>query len=185
MQDYVGWAGGDFVTFALVDYAGLANEYIKGEGAKSLSTQVNGTVWECKQADGTAKVAVKLVTANAMGFAQSIEELATNNFNFAGTPTIFGAKAVDVVSGAEAAKGTAFLDTTFTIAQPGAPLPDFLDVVYTSTYAPATLHFESNTIGRLPDGDRARLKVDQIAETDAGGNWVYSVETVEILVPGQ
>ena len=196
VPDYVGWASSDFVTFALVDYAGLANKYIEDSGAKSLNTQVTGQVRECALADGTARVTVKLVTANALGFAQSIADLIASGFDFEGTATNFGAKAVDVATGAEAAKGTAKLTTTFTIESPGAALPDFLDVAfipepgddtYPYAYAPASLDFHSTTIGRLPDGQRARLNVDQVAATQGTGEeagWVYSVENVEIVVPG-
>jgi len=203
VPDYVGWASSDLVTFALVDYAGLANRYIVDNGAKSLNTQVNGQVRECTlpaDAEGNvkARVTVKLVTANALGFAQSIADLSATNppFDFANTDTNFGAKAVDVAAGAEAAKGTAKLTTTFTIESPGAALPDFLDVAfipepgddtYPYAYAPASLDFHSTTIGRLPDGQRARLNVDQVAATQGTGEeagWVYSVENVEIVVPG-
>ena len=191
VPDYVGWASSDLVTFALVDYAGLANRYIVDNGAKSLNTQVNGQVRECTlpaDAEGNvkARVTVKLVTANALGFAQSISDLSATNppFDFANTDTNFGAKAVDVAAGAEAAKGTAKLTTTFTIAGPGLPLPDFLDVNFTENYKPASLDFHSTTIGRLPDGQRARLIVDQVATQGEDGAWMYSVEDVEIVVPG-
>ena len=191
VSDYVGWAGPgpgpaeNYVTFALVDYAGLGNSYIVESGAKSLHTQVTGQVRECALADGTARVTVKLVTANALGFAQSIEDLAANDFDFASTPTNFGAKAVDVVGGAAAATGPAFLTTTFTVAHPGDPLPDFLDVNYTQDYAPASLDFRSTTVGRRPDGKRALLKVDQVATQKAGEDWVYSLENVEIVDTGK
>lgn len=192
VPDYVGWAGpgpvvdvAEYDNFGLVDYAGLANKYIEDSGAKSLNTQVTGQVRECALADGTARVTVKLVTANALGFAQSIADLIESDFDFAGTATNFGAKAVDVAAGAEAAKGTAKLTTTFTIAGPGAPLPDFLDVNYTMNYKPASLDFYSTIIGRLPDGQRARLIVDQVATQGEDGTWVYSVEEVEIVVPGE
>ena len=186
VPDYVGWASSDFVTFALVDYAGLANKYIEDSGAKSLNTQVTGQVRECALADGTARVTVKLVTANALGFAQSIADLSATipPFDFANTDTKFGAKAVDVAAGAEAAKGTAKLTTTLTIAGPGEPLPDFLDVNFTEDYKPASLDFHSTTIGRLPDGQRARLIVEQVATQGEDGVWMYSVEDVEIVVPG-
>jgi len=198
VPDYVGWAGPgpvanveDYVTFALVDYAGLANSCTECEPQiiLDLNTQVTGQVRECTlpaDAEGNvkARVTVKLVTANALGFAQSIADLVANGFDFANTPTNFGAKAVEVAAGAEAAKGPAFLTTTFTIEHPGDPLPDFLDVAFTADYAPASLDFHSTTIGRLPDGKRARLKVDQAATQGEDGAWIYSVESVEIVVPG-
>jgi hypothetical protein len=127
---------------------------------------------------------VTLVTANALGFAQSIEELIANDFDFAGTETNFGAKTVDVAAGATPAKGPAKLTTTFTIAEPGALLPDFLDVLNTTEFAPASLDFSSKTIGRLPDGKRAVLEIEQVATQSEDSDWIYSVETVDIVVPG-
>ncbi len=151
----------------------------------SLNTRVTGQVRECTLADGRARITVALVTANALGFAQSIEEIITNEFDFAGTATILGAKAVDVVAGAAPAKGPVKFTTSFTIEEPGAPLPDFLDVVNTVEYAPASLVFESKTIGRLPDGQRAFLEIEQVATQAEGADWTYSVETVEIVIPGR
>jgi hypothetical protein len=189
VPDYVGWAGSDFVTFALVDYAGLADAWL----GQSLHTQVTGQVRECTlpaDAEGNvkARVTVKLVTANALGFAQSIADLAATEpdpFDFDQVATNFGAKAVDVAAGAEAATGTAFLTTIFTIANPGDPLPDFLDVNFTTNYAPASLDFSSTTVGRRPDGTRAILKVEQVATQGTDGVWIYTVENVEIVDPGQ
>lgn len=188
VKDYVGWA--DSVdpetqlpsAFALVDYAGLANAYIVAAGGKSLKTQVTGQVFECELAEGTAKITVKLVTANALGFAQSIADLIDFGFDFLHAPTIFGSKAQDVVDGKQPAKGTAFLRTTFTIEAPGAPLPDFLELVNGNDYAPASLSFSSKTIGRRPNGKRARLDVEQDA-TNPGDGWTYTVEKVQITDP--
>lgn len=185
VPDYVGWAGADFVTFGLVDYAGLADSYIASEDPTlSLNTQVTGQVRECALPDGSARVTVTLVTANALGFAQSIEDIIANDFDFAGTDTIFGAKAVDVAVGEPPAKGPAKFTTTFTIAEPGAPLPDFLDVVNTTDFAPASLDFSSKTIGRLPDGKRAALEIEQVATQSEDSDWIYSIETVDIVVRG-
>jgi hypothetical protein len=75
--------------------------------------------------------------------------------------------------------------TSFTIEYPGAPLPDFLNVVYTLDYAPGSLDFRSTTIGRRPDGKRAILKVEQVATQSAAGDWIYTVENVEIVDPGR
>ena len=45
---------------------------------------------------------------------------------------------------------------------------------------PVTLSFRSTTVGKLPDGTRARLKVQQVAATDADGNLVFSREIVDL-----
>lgn len=89
-------------------------------------------VTERRLANGTAQITVALVATKALGFAQSIADLAANNFDFLDTPTIFGAKAQDVVNGAGPALGPATLDVSFRIAALGPrplALPDLLDVV--------------------------------------------------------
>jgi hypothetical protein len=189
VKDYVGWV--DAVdpdtelptTFALVDYAGLANEYITAQTGISLGTEVTGSVLECELADGRAEITVVLSTTKALGFAQSIADLAANDFNFLITPTIFGAKAQDVVSGvAAAATGPASLFTTFSISAPGAPLPDFLDVVNNWVdYAPVTLNFTSTTIGMCPNRGRAVLRIHQMASTNDQNELIYSQEMVEVV----
>jgi len=182
VKDYVGWVDGNFITFALVDYAGLANEYIKAETGHSLGTKAMGTVLQCELADGRAEITVVLHTTNALGFAQSIADLAANNFDFLNTPTIFGAKAQDVVNGAAAATGPVTLVTTFSISAPGAPLPDFLDVVNNpANYAPVTLNFTSATIGMCPNGGRAVLRVHEMASTNDQNELIYSQEMVAIV----
>lgn len=181
VKNYVGWADNPFVTFALVDYAGLANEYIKEQTGQSLGTKASGVVLECKRANGRAQIAVALLTMRASGFAQSFEDLDENGFDFANTPTIFGAKTVDVVAGADAAVGPVVLLTTFSISAPGAALPDFLDVVNNiAPYAPIKLSFTSTTFGKCSDGTRARLDVHQVAASNDEDELVFSREIVEL-----
>lgn len=188
VKDYVGWA--DAVdpdtqlptTFALVDYAGLANEYIKIQTGHSLGTKLSGLVVECKLADGKAQIAVTLFTTRALGFAQSIADLAQNGFDFLNTPTIFGAKAQDVVNGADAAVGPVTLLTTFSISAPDAALPDFLDVVNNpGDYAPVKLNFTSTTFGKCSNGSKALLHVHQVASTNDQNALIFSKETVEVV----
>jgi len=197
VKDYVGWAdavapGADLpTTFALVDYAGLANQYIKAQTGRSLGTEVRGYVLECRLASGKAQITVALFTTNALGFAQSVAVLAENGFDFLNTPTIFGAKAQDVVKRAKTAAGPVTLFTTFTISNPDAKLPDFLDVALSNPtkYGPAKFSFASTTFGKCAyNGRLARLDVHQNASTDDQaddqGLWkwkVYSTEKVELL----
>ena len=71
VPDYVGSGDENFVTFALVDYAGLANAWIENEtdGTQSLGTRVYGTVKERARPDGRAEVRVKLEARNALSWA--------------------------------------------------------------------------------------------------------------------
>lgn len=188
VKDYVGFSDavdpgtGLPTTFALVDYAGLADKYIKAETGRSLGTKVNGLVTECRLANGKAKITVALFTTQALGFAQSIAALAGNNFVFLNTPTIFGAKAQDVVNGAAAAVGPATLLASFSIPRPGAALPDFLDVAENSAiYAPVKLNFTSITAGKCADGRKALLNVHQEAATNGAGELIYSTEIIKAV----
>jgi hypothetical protein len=178
VPDYVGWAGANFETFGLVDYAGVAAAYLLSESGIDLGTEVRGLVAECELVDGSARVNVALVTDNAMGFAQDIEALIENDFDFAGTPTIFGNKAVDIAAGEPAALGSATLYASFQIEAPGAPLPDFLDVVNATetsgklVYGPVTMTFSSVT----EDGEGNCLTVNQEGVTSANGKEMLSLE---------
>lgn len=181
VRDYVGWNDGAFTTFALVDYAGLANQYLKVQKGISLGTAVRGSVIQCALAEGSgrAKITVALTTTRALGFAQSIQALRKNKFDFLNTPTIFGVKAQDVVNVADAALGSATLSTTFFITQ-GAALPDLVDVLVNNSanYAPVTLSFTSATVGKCSDGREARLDVHQLASTNDKGTLIFSEESV-------
>lgn len=182
VKDYGGWADNPSITFGLVDYAGLANQYITEQTGRSLGTKMNGLVLECTRRDGSAQIVVALLTTRALGFAQSIADLEANGFDFLSTSTIFGAKAQDVVAGEQAAVGPVIVLTTFSISAPGAALPDFLDVVNNpAQYAPVKLSFSSTTFGRCADGKRARLDVHQVGATDDENVLVFSREIVRLV----
>jgi hypothetical protein len=185
VKDYSGWADGNFTTFGLVDYAGLADKYIKAQTGHSLGTTMEGNVIERRLVDGTAQITVVLSTKRALGFAQSIADLINSNFDFLNTPTIFGAKAQDVVTGKDAAVGPVTLLTTFSISAPGAALPDFLDVINNpAQYAPVKFDFTSTTVGMRPDGKKAILHVHQVGSTDAQKVLNFSIEKVEVVDAG-
>lgn len=173
VPDYGGWTNGEFTTFALVDYAGLANEYLGG----GIGTKVKGLVAERRLPDGRAQINVVLHTTRAVGFAQSIEDLAANGFDFDSTPTIFGSKVKDIEHGAPAAVGPATLNVSFMIAAPGAPLPNLIDVLNASAdYAPVKLQFKSTSVDR----SHAQLRIQQNASTDATGSLIFTTEVIEI-----
>jgi hypothetical protein len=188
VPDYVGWAGADFVNFALVDYAGVADTYVQGlPGGGNWQpwtlVESESSVSQCSLPDGRAEISVHLVSKNAMAFAQSIAALIENGFDFLNTPTIFGDK-VQGVPG-NWAFGSAKLWTTFTISEPGAPLPDLLDVINAQnpngklTYGPVTLDIQSATQG--PPNDSRCLRVHQVASTSPNGkNLLFSTEIVDI-----
>ena len=183
VKDMLGWTDAEFTTFAIVDYAGLADQYIVSETGASLGTDFSGRVLECPTGDGGAEISVVLNTRHALGFAQSVEAIIENGFDFLNTPTIFGVKAQDVVAGADAAVGPASLQLTFHIAEVGGDLPDMRIALQeqVSTYAPISLNFRSTTIGTLPDGTNARLRVQQVGAAAVGDEELtFSREIVDL-----
>ncbi|HKZ57842.1 MAG TPA: hypothetical protein VJ024_09085 [Thermodesulfovibrionales bacterium] len=182
VPDYVGWTDGEFVNFALVDYAGLADKYLIENCDTTVGTTVTGLIKERELPDGNkAEIRVKLHTKNAMGFAQLIEDIIANDFKFNKTDTIFGNKTKDVCEGEPAAVGEAKLDITFIIEEPGAVLPDLLDVVTTpSIYHPVTLEFKSTTF----DGAAylvVHQKATSVVDNDNLVYLFYTEEVVEIM----
>lgn len=181
--DMLAWTDLEFINFGLVDYAGLASEYLESADV-SLGTEVKGRLLECANKDGTFTVKVLLSTENALGFAQSIEDIVANDFDFLATPTIFGEKAQDVAAGAEPALGSVRLHTTFTVDNSGDPLPD-LRILFQeqlADYAPATVDIRSTVYGRLTDGTEATMRIQQVAETNESNELIFSREIVDIKV---
>lgn len=192
--DYVGWTDLGFTIFALVDYAGVAERDLKLANPKyrrSLGTNVIGVVKEQVRPDGRALVTVDTWTINALGFAQSIAELETNNFNFLKTSTIFGNKAVDVANGQPAALGPVKMHVSFVIESPGDPLPDFVNVPYDNIcdYVPYEISFSSSTYSKLPGGTSKVMRVEQkgyLNESDCAQEPKptyanFTEETIEII----
>ena len=184
VADMLAWTDYAFEYFALVDYAGLADSYIESETGGSLGTRMQGSVLECATGDGRAKISVVLNTSKALGFAQSVQDIIDSGFDFLNTPTIFGVKAQDVVeNGDDPALGSARFHATFYIAAPGAALPDVRIAFQENVpdVRPITIDFRATSIGRLPDGTKARLRVQQVGATDATtGDLVFSREIVDL-----
>lgn len=180
VPDYAGWADHNLITFALVDYAGLANHYLNDK----LGTRINGTVIQSELSDGSTQIKVVLSTTKALGFAQSVADIADNKGDFLNTLTIFGNKAQDVANGAEAAVGQSNFLITFSISGPGVRLPDLQEVLFNNSpdYMPINFSFTSTTPGKRADGTKAVLQVNQAGSfTDAQTGWVYTAEKVEIV----
>lgn len=174
VPDYVGWFDGNFVTFALIDYAGLANAWIESEsnGTQSLGTRVYGTVKERVRPDGRAEVRVKLEARNALSWAFLVGDADDDDpLPFLNTPLSFGARAQDVVEGAKAALGKASFDLTFFNTAPGALLPDLVQLVNTPRpdQTPVRFKFQSQACGLKPNGAPARLRVRQNCSDDGTG----------------
>ena len=169
--NFIGWtnaaceAGGTGVQRgASVDYAGIANAYIKeaSGGSISLGTRTFGQVIERPLRDGRAQVTVLLFTENALAWV-------AEGCDFLGT-LLFGNRAPDVVSGATPALADSFLQFVFTNTAPGAPLPDLIR--FTSGFtlpgqALISAQFEASSAGQLhaafgvPEGTLGFMKVSE------------------------
>lgn len=184
VPDYVGWADADLVTFALVDYAGLANAWIEDEtgGRVSLGTTVYGAVRERPAPDGRVEVRVKLQARKALSWAFLLADLDPSDpLPFLNTPLAFGARAQDVVAGAKAAVGKASFDVTFMNSAPGAPFPDLVQLLNAPEpgQLPFKFKFQSKACGLLPDGTPAQLEIRQICSNEGSGQ-ICAKELVEI-----
>lgn len=204
VPDYVGWAS-KFLgcpdpddpnaptdpptgNFGLVDYAGLANEYIEDNGGESLHTKVRGHVKECKFPGykDKVKIIVSIFTQRALGFAEPLAELCETDFDFEGTPTNFGNKTLDVLlKGKPPAVGPVIFITSFTMDRKELEdegYPDYLSVAFGTEYAPAKLYFNSTTVGKRPDGTPAYMQVIQEATVSLGDeDWDYTIEEVNLF----
>ncbi len=188
VPDYSGWASPipgfddceeipEDVNFALVDYAGLANDFL----GNPLRTKVRGSVFECALDDGSgnSEITVKLFTRRALSFAQSVRTLCEKGFDFAVTPTNFGKKTIDVADGAKPALGWATFQVRF-LWETGTPLPDFLELDPYDSNQVQKLKFRSVAFGRCADRTPCFLHLVQKAK---GGN--FTEEVVDIIKLGR
>lgn len=155
VPDYVGTSDPALNIFALIDYAGLAAQWLIGQpDGPDLGTTVNGTITERALADGRAMVTVHLRTTNALSWA-------INGFEFATAPVIFGNRAQDVLLGAEPALATSVFRFQFINTAPGAPMPDLVEVLALGMPWPGFEQrfygFHCVAEGTLPDGSPARM----------------------------
>ena len=173
VPDYVGWLGSDSINFAFVDYAGLANEFIEDEsdGAISLNTRTLGSVAERRRRNGSAAVRVRLRTEEALawGFLFADADFDNDPFPFLNTPLSFGARAQDVLEGADPSLGISSLRLRFTNSAPNAPLPDLLQLINEPLHEqlPLRLSFVARVTETRADGILAILTIKQVCE----GKW--------------
>jgi hypothetical protein len=184
VPDYLGFADGGLVTFALIDYAGLANAWIKSQtGGRNLRTTVYGTLRERAASDGRAEVRVTMETRDALAWAFLIADADFDNdpFPFLNTPLAFGARALDVIEGATPALARVSVEATFMNSGPGAPMPDLVQLVLAPEpgQIPYTIAFKAEACGQNSDGAPALLRVHQVCRDDGAGQ-TCTVEVVDI-----
>ena len=153
LPDYIGWVNNPFTTFALVDYAGLAANYLATHGGPSLGTTLTGGVTETRLADGTYEVTVSVSAQNALAWACDAPDIFNN-------PTIFGSRAATLLSNPSAptALVSSQLKVTFITTAAGAPIPDLTGP---TPYNLKSLKFSASGSGPVPGGGTAKLSVIQ------------------------
>jgi len=153
LPDNIGWANNPFTTFALVDYAGLAANYLATHGGPSLGTTLTGGVTETRLADGTYEVTVSVSAQNALAWACDAPDIFNN-------PTIFGSRGATLLSNPSAptALVNSQLKVTFITTAAGAPIPDLTGP---TPYNLKSLKFSASGPGPVPGGGTARLSVIQ------------------------
>jgi hypothetical protein len=162
IKNLIGWASPGSNRFALIDYTGVAAQWLKDGYDKDLGTVTSGTVLERPLPDGRAQVSVLLHTSNALAWA-------IDGFDFAGGPLIFGHRAPDVAAGAEPGLADCLLQVEFKNTAPGAPLPDILQLFFAPEPGQEVrvLSFRATASGPLrayfgvPEGTPGRLVVTQ------------------------
>jgi len=125
LQNFFGWSQPATNRCAAVDYAGIANNWLKQQsgGTKNLGTRVEGKIMERQLGNGQAEVTVLLHTTSALAWA-------INQCNdFSGPDLIFGYRAPEVLAGAPAALAEVFMKVVF-LTHPNVPLPDLLQIAF-------------------------------------------------------
>lgn len=194
-ENYFGWSAfppppGVAGYFASFDYAGVAARKIEEEGGDPIGTTFEGHIRERPLDDGRAEVRVILHTDNALVWANECCDFATS-------PVLFGARSTEVLEGAEPVLGKFFMDLTFVNTAPGAPMPDFMQLVYCPEPGQELrmLRTSANAKGPLreafgvPEGTPGSLTVSETAlfQTPFMGavGDAFPVEHVELRVVGE
>lgn len=159
VENFIGWNDPARGISASFDYAGLADACAGG----AFGTEMSGHISERALADGRAEVHITLHTKNALTFV--VDSL----FPEVG-PLLFGQYLVEdtgncgmLPSGTEAALGSSLLHLSFINTEPGALLPDLIQVAFFPDEGQELrkLSFYGQADGLLANGKPGRLKVTQ------------------------
>jgi hypothetical protein len=137
----------------LVDYAGIANEFIEDNvRGFSLGTTTQGSVIERPLADGGAEVTVILQTTNALTWVTTFTEPPGSEHT---NPLLFGFRTQDIVEDPtrQPGLGESHPRVVFKNTAPGAPLPDLVAAFILGPPAPGqelvAISFDANATGPL------------------------------------
>jgi hypothetical protein len=193
--NFLGSSDPDANICASVDYAGLMDAWITSEsgGAVTFDTQFSGGITERPLADGRAEVHVRLRTTNALTWV-------VDGCDFAGGDLLFGERAPEVLAGSPyVALGDYFLELVLIISEPGADLPDLMELFVCEDEPPDwELRFiavRANIRGPLreafgvPDGTPGRVQITQTGLFMTGFHGAvadgFPVEHIKLHVLGE
>ncbi len=177
VPDYIGWTR-PFSTpaadqrLALVDYAGVGNNWLVANGYPSLGTTISGSISERPLADGRAEVTVILHAKNALAYAVTYDLAGPINQNQL-NPLLFGYRPQDLLANAsfQPALGESHFKAVFKNPAPGAPMPDVVDAFVLGNAAPGqeavSFAFNATATGQLhaasgfPEGTSGKLAIVQ------------------------
>jgi len=120
-ENYLGFVSRTLDQTAVIDYAGIANNWLSAAG-RSVGTFIDGTVSEEPLPDGTARVTVRLNGTNVMAYVVNGPDLEGE--------LAFGQSTRGVHMNSEKpALGNVQMTVTFINPRPGMPLPDLMQLV--------------------------------------------------------
>jgi hypothetical protein len=154
--NFIGWGDAQKGIGASIDYAGLANKYLRNApNGLDLGTQTTGTIIERALPNGRVEVSVNLRTTNAVSWA-------VPTFDFS-APPVFGAKVDAVLTGATPALANVEFRITFTNTGRGAPLPDLIQLFFAPSDGMGLVNYSFQAIasGLFCDGSSGTMNVSQ------------------------
>lgn len=185
---WTSWIDDSSLYFAGIDYAGLVTEaYAPGQLPK-----ITGTVTERPLKDGSAEVTVNLHTRGANEWVM-VYDLTDPSDQLNDNPTVFGQRPDDVANGQ--ALADVHLRAVFTIAYPGAPLPDLIEfnlgrpglrtiAISSSASGPLT---EAFGVEEGTPGHATVVETGLLARGKSRGKWTadgFPVEMINLKVVG-
>lgn len=128
-----------------------------------LGTTYTGWVKERPLADGTAEITVRVHVKNAFTGARLLTETGPG-------PAVFGYLSREVAAGSPPVLGQGTFSITYINTAPGAPLPDFCDVIFSeeNTWQVSKIHATGSATGPLratfgvPEGTPGRLNLVEV-----------------------
>ena len=172
VDNFVGWGDPDALLGASVDYAGLADKATH----RKLDTTFDGEINEVALPNGRAEVTVTLATTNALTW---LVDLTTGTGNpFTDGDLLFGERVKTNGSIAHPVLGDSELEVVFIHTEPGAPMPDLLQLLFFPQQGQKVLSL--NFTATATEGE-TEVTVTQICPSQCSPNFHFSVETVELL----